>query len=76
MPFILAPSIFRQHHLPLSSAIVEPDPVPVEDVIEAAVAEDTSAPPPGTCECVFECPRDTCKKIDLSIIILCLVILY
>lgn len=46
MPFILTPSIFRQHHLPLSSAIVEPDPVPVEDVIEAAVAEDTSAPPP------------------------------
>lgn len=29
------------------SDIVEPDPVPVEDVIEAAVAEDTSATPPG-----------------------------
>lgn len=27
-------------------AIIEPDPVPVEDTIEAAVAEDTSAPPP------------------------------
>lgn len=33
-----------------SSAAVEPDPVPVEDVIEAAVAEDTAAPsPPGMC---------------------------
>lgn len=29
-----------------TSAIIEPDPVPVEDTIEAAVAEDTSAPPP------------------------------
>lgn len=33
-----------------SLAAVEPDPVPVEDVIEAAVAEDTAAPsPPGMC---------------------------
>lgn len=32
----------------VSSAIIEPDPVPVEDVIEAVVAADTSAPPPGT----------------------------
>lgn len=31
-----------------SLAAVEPDPVPVEDVIEAAVAEDTAAAsPPG-----------------------------
>lgn len=29
----------------MSLAVVEPDPVPVEDVIVAAVAEDTSAPP-------------------------------
>ncbi|GLD61839.1 aspartyl/asparaginyl beta-hydroxylase isoform X7, partial [Lates japonicus] len=31
---------------PTPEAVVEPDPVPVEEVIEAAVAEDTSAPPP------------------------------
>lgn len=30
----------------ITLAIVEPDPVPVEDTIEAAVAEDTNAPPP------------------------------
>lgn len=29
-----------------TAAVIEPDPVPVEDTIEAAVAEDASAPPP------------------------------
>lgn len=32
----------------MSSAVIEPDPVPMEDVIEAVVAEDTSAQAPGT----------------------------
>jgi len=32
-----------------SSDIVEPEPELMEDVIEAAVAEDTSAPPAGEC---------------------------
>ncbi|XP_006808784.1 aspartyl/asparaginyl beta-hydroxylase isoform X3 [Neolamprologus brichardi] len=35
-------------------AAVEPDPVPVEDVIEAAVAEDTAAPSPPEPEAASE----------------------
>lgn len=38
---------YFSHHL--SSAVDEPEPVAAEDVIGAAVAEDLSAPPPGTC---------------------------
>lgn len=44
MPIIPVSSNLPQCPLTLCSAIVEPDPVPVEDVIEDAVAEDLSAP--------------------------------
>lgn len=43
-------------------AVIEPDPVPVEDTIEAAVAEDTSAPPPPGSRLCFKMMSDWCLR--------------